>query len=173
VPQRREFLDVLRAELERQGVPYLIDERAGVAVGEKRNDLIRQATARYVSFIDDDDWISHNYGEVISDALSNNRHELDVLLFDVVTTVDNGIPRGSHLSFELGNDDLPDCYLRLPNHLMVWRREVAALEAFPAVNKGEDAFWAGRMRPHVTRWARVHALLYFYEFLHSNTTTQR
>jgi len=173
VPQRREFLDVLRAELDRQGVPYLIDERAGVAVGEKRNSLMNQATAPYVSFIDDDDWISHNYGEVISDALSNNRNQLDVLLYDVVTTVDNGIPRGSHLSFELGNDDLPDCYLRLPNHLMVWRREVAAKEAFPAVNKGEDGDWARRVRAHVTRSARVHALLYFYEFLYSNTTTQR
>jgi len=173
VPQRRDFLDILLPELTRQGVTYLVDERPGVSVGDKRNDLIRRSEAPYLTFIDDDDWVSHNYAEVISDALANNRHAIDVLLYDVVTTVDDGYPRGSFLSFDLGNQDLPDCYLRTPNHLMVWRREIAAREPFPSVNKGEDAHWAGRMRGHVGRWARVRALLYFYESLWSNTTTQR
>jgi len=173
VPQRREFLELLLAELSRQGVSCLVDERVGVSVGDKRNDLIRASRAPYVTFVDDDDWISHNYAEVISDALLNNRCELDVLLYDVVTTVENELPKGSFLSFELGNRDLPDCYLRLPNHLMVWRRQVAGMERFPSVNKGEDGDWAGRMRAHVARWARVRCLLYFYESLWSNTTTQR
>jgi hypothetical protein len=173
LPQRRAFLDVLLPELSRQGVPHLIDDRVGLSVGDKRNDLIRRAEAPYVTFVDDDDWISHNYAETISDALAVNRRELDVLLYDVVTTVEGGYPRGAFLSFAMGNEDLPDCYLRAPNHLMVWRREIAAREPFPSVNKGEDAHWAGRMRAHVGRWARVRALLYFYEFLWSNTVAQR
>lgn len=173
VPQRREFLELLLAELTRQGVPFLVDDRPGLSVGQKRNELIDRASAPYVTFVDDDDWVSHNYGEVISDALLNNRGQLDTLLYDVVTTVDDGMPRGSFLSFDLDSTDLPDCYLRIPNHLMVWRRELATRERFPPINKGEDADWANRMRRHVGRWARVRGLLYFYEFLYSNTTTQR
>jgi hypothetical protein len=173
IPQRREFLDVLTAELTRQGISFLLDERIDVSVGEKRNQLIARATAPYVTFVDDDDWVSHNYGELILDAIRNNGHQMDVILYDVVTTVDDDMPRGSYLSFELGNDNLPDCFLRLPNHLMVWRRAVAAAESFPTVSRGEDSDWAARMRRHVSRWARIHALLYFYEFLWSRTATQK
>jgi hypothetical protein len=170
VPQRREFLDLLVAELTRQGVPFLVDDRPGLSVGDKRNALIERSTAPYITFVDDDDWLSHNYGEVLSDAIANNHSELDAILYDVVTTIDNESPRGCFLSFELGNRDLPDCYLRLPNHLMVWKRTHAVKERFPSVSKGEDEHWAPRMREHVVSWARVHALLYFYEFLRSNTT---
>jgi hypothetical protein len=173
VPQRREFLDLLLAELGRQGVSVLVDERVGLPVGQKRNDLLGRATGRYVTFIDDDDWVSHDYVEVISDAIVHNRRDLDVLLYDSLVTVESELPRPSFYSFEQGSTDLPDCYIRLPNHLMVWRREVASKEAFPAINRGEDANWAGRMGAHVGRWARVHAFLYFYEFLWSSTTTQR
>jgi hypothetical protein len=154
-------------------VPFLVDDRPGLSVGDKRNALIERSTAPYITFVDDDDWLSHNYGEVLSDAITNNHGELDAILYDVVTTVDNESPRGCFLSFELGNRDLPDCYLRLPIHLMVWKRTHAVKERFPSVSKGEDAHWAPRMREHVVRWARVHTLLYFYEFLRSNTTTQR
>ena len=103
-----------------------------------------------MTFVDDDGWVSHNYAEVISDALTNNRSELDVLLYDVVATVESELPRGLFLSFDLGNSDLPDCYLRLPNHLMVWRRDVVLREPFAPLNKGEDADWAGRLRAHVS-----------------------
>jgi hypothetical protein len=173
VQQRREMLDVLVDELTRQGVPFLIDDRTGVPVGDKRNQLIERATAPYVTFVDDDDWISHHYGEVIGDALAANRHGIDVLLYDVLTSFDAAPPRPSMLTFDLGYANLPDCYLRLPNHLMVWKREVAGRERFPSKNTGEDAEWAARMGAHVSSWARVRGFLYFYEFLWASTTTQR
>jgi len=173
VPQRREFLELLLVELTRQGVPFLVDDRMGISVGQKRNELIQRSTGPFLTFIDDDDWIAHKYGEIISEALANNRHELDVLLYDQIIANDQDPPKSVFYSFELGNKDLRDCYLRLPNHLMVWRRDVALKESFPPVSRGEDADWATRMRAHAPRWARVRAVLYFYEFLWSNTTTQR
>jgi hypothetical protein len=173
VPQRREYLEILLPELERQGVPFLVDDRVGVPVGQKRNDLVQRSTGPYVTFVDDDDWVSHNYAEAISDALLHNRRELDVLLYDSLVTCDSALPKASYYSFELGTRDTPDCFLRPPNHLMVWRRDVALKEPFPAINRGEDAQWAAQMAAHVGRWARIHAFLYFYEFQWAASTTQR
>jgi len=167
------MLDVLFEELTRQGLPFLIDDRIGVPVGDKRNQLIERATAPYVTFVDDDDWISHHYGEIIGDALAANRHGIDVLLYDVLTSIDAAPPRPSMLTFDLGHADLPDCYLRPPNHLMVWKREVAGRERFLSKNAGADADWAARMGPHVSAWARVRGFLYFHELLWDSTTTQR
>lgn len=173
LPRRKPFLDLLLQELDRQGVSYLVDDREGVSVGEKRNHLIASSSAPYVTFVDDDDWISHRYAETIADALTRNRMSLDVLLYDVLTMVNNETPRGSILTFEHGNQNLPDCYLRVPNHLMVWKRETALKEKFAAINRGEDADWANRMVKHAAQWARVDGLLYFYEYMLSNTTTQK
>ena len=72
MPQRREYLELLLPELERQGVPHLVDDRVGVPVGQKRNDLVQRSTGPYVTFVDDDDWVSHNYAEAISDAASTS-----------------------------------------------------------------------------------------------------
>jgi hypothetical protein len=160
---RRELLDLLTVELDRQGVSYLVDEREGVPVGDRRNDLVARATAPYVAFAGDDGWVSHNYGEIVGDALENNHHQLDALFFDVLATAGDGPPRASHVSVDEGNQDLPDCDIRVPNHLMVWRREVAARAPFPPAPEAWDLGWAGRVRPQVARWARSHALLYFWE----------
>lgn len=173
LPQRKPFLDILTQELARQGIGFVVDDRVGVSVGDKRNDLITRATAPYCTFVDDDDWISHHYGEWIADTLVNNKMSLDVVLYDVLTTVNNEPPRGSVLTFDLGNQNLADCFLRVPNHLMVWKRETAAKERFQSINRGEDSDWANRMTRHAHRWARIHGLLYFYEYLISNTTTQK
>jgi FkbM family methyltransferase len=173
IPARRQFLELLTAELTRQGVPFLIDDRTGVTVGEKRTQLMARATAPYLSFVDDDDWVSHNYGEIIRDAIVNNRHEMDAILYDMVTTVGDAMPRATILSFEHEHQDLEDCYLRLPNHIMVWKSDVARREPFAAINNFEDTDWARRMRAHPVRWARLRGFLYFYEFLWSNTATQR
>jgi hypothetical protein len=163
--QERECAELLTAELTRQGISFLVDERPDASRGDKRNHLVAQATASYVTFIDGADWISHNYGEVITDAIVNNGHAMDLILHDVVTTVDGEMPRASFFSFDVEDADLPDCYLRRPNHLMVWKREMALKEAFTAEDGEDDAEWSLRMRPHVGRWARVRALLRFREVL--------
>src|SRR4029079_16699986 len=96
------------------------------------------------TFMDDETWISHNYGELVADAIANNGGSLDVILHDAVSTEGDGKPRSTFFSFDRDAADLPDCRLRRPDHSMVWRRDVAADQ-------------------QAARWARIHGLLRFHE----------
>jgi hypothetical protein len=145
VPERRAFLDLLTAELARQGISFLIDDRPGDD-GDGRARLAARATARYVTFMDDDVWVSHNYGELVGDAIANNADAPDVILHDVVSTDGGGRPRPTHFSFEREAADLPECRLRAPDHSMVWKREIA-------------------MSRQAAGWARIRGLIRFHEAL--------
>jgi hypothetical protein len=94
--------------------------------------------------MDDDTWVSHNYGELIADAIANNGGAPDAILHDLVAANGDGAPKPTFLSFEREPTELPDCSVRAPDHSMVWRREVAATL-------------------RATTWTRVRGLLRFQE----------
>ena len=143
-PERRASFELLAAELTRQGVSFLVDDRAHVPAEDTRDELVSRAACRYVTFMDDDTWVSHNYGELIADAIANNGDDPHVVLHDVVDADRDGVPRPTFLSFEREPAELPDCRVRAPDHSMVWKREVAtSLRA--------------------TSWARIRGLLRFHE----------
>jgi len=108
--------------------------------------LAARATARYVTFMDDDVWVSHDYGELVGDAIANNADAPDAILHDVVSTDGGGRPGPTHFSFEREAADLPECRLRAPDHSMVWRREIA-------INR------------QAASWARIRGLIRFHEAL--------
>jgi hypothetical protein len=162
-PGRGAFLELLAAELARQGMPFLVDDRPGVPAGEKRNHLIARATAPYVTFLDDADWVAHNYAEAIGDALAGNGDGVDAILHDVLATVEGAPPKPTFFALDRAEADLADCRIRAPDASMVWRREVALREPFPPEGAMADADWPARMRPHLTRWGRVRGLLRFHE----------
>jgi hypothetical protein len=171
-PDRRAFLELLTAELARQGIAYLVDDRAAVVAADKRNDLVARASAGYVTFADDDEWVSHNYGELIADAIASNGDRVEAIVHDAVDSVGQGeVPKAVFFSVD-GEPDEPNepneanaggCCVRAPDHSIVWRRDVALREAFAAEADGDDRAWSQRMRPHLTRWARVRGLLRFRE----------
>jgi hypothetical protein len=142
-PERGAFLELLTAELARQGVSFVIDD-GPAGDGDTRARLAARATARYVTFMDDDVWPSHNYGELVADAIANNAGAVDAILHDAVTTDGAGRPSPTHFSFEREPADLPDCRLRAPDHSMVWRREIA-------------------LNGQAASWARIRGLLRFHE----------
>ena len=143
-PGHRAALDLLAAELARQGISFLVDDRVDLPVDDRRARLLARSSSRYVTFMDDDTWMSHNYGELVADAIANNGGSVDVILHDAVSTDGDGTPRPTFFSFDRQAADLPDCRLRPPDQSMVWRRELAA---------GRQA----------ACWARIHGLLRFHE----------
>jgi hypothetical protein len=143
-PERHAHLALLLAELARQGLSPLVDDRAAVSVDKKQADLLSRATGPYVTFMDDDTWISHNYGELVGDAIANNGDVVDVILHDAVSTAAGGVPSPMFFSLERGAADLPDCRLRPPDGSMVWRREIA-------------------ISRQAASWARIRGLLRFHE----------
>jgi hypothetical protein len=144
IPERCQFFELLTAELARQGVTFLSDARRDVSEANKHAVLLARATARYVTFMDDDTWVSHNYGELVADAIAHNRAGPDVILHDLVGANGEGPPRPIFFSFDRAPADLPECRLSLPDHSMVWRRECAD-------------------NRRATSWARVRGFLRFHE----------
>jgi glycosyltransferase involved in cell wall biosynthesis len=109
-------------------------------VGEKRDALLRAARGRFVAFVDDDDWVSPDYIRSLLMAADESPGP-DVVTFLQEADIEGRIGR---IEFRLGNPNEPfvpgGTARRNAWHVCAWRRELAILSHFPAVNYGED--WA-------------------------------
>ncbi len=168
---REEFLWLLTAELKRQGIQYILDEREDVSVGEKRNNLIKLATAKFISFIDSDDWCSHDYREKIEEAITHNPN-INCYKFYVMTNVNNNKPKLSVFNTE-GINSEDEVYHRSVNHLCVWDRQALADIKFPNISRGEDSSFAKDVLPLAKSSMMIPSVLYFYEYQNSTTETQK
>lgn len=177
VPGRERKLERLLATLDpqvrdRTDVELLVlrDNRR-MTIGEKRNKMIVIARGLYVSFIDDDDAVAADYVEAICAALRADAP--DVVCF-TVDVVGRGRRRLCRYHPDITHENLPTEYRRKPNHLMVWRREIAATVPFQPVRFGEDTEWAERASVHAREVTAIERVLYTYQYdRHDNSRTSR
>lgn len=170
--KRAKMLAALTAELNRQRAQYgLIDDveilssvdGGAMSIGGKRNHLMRQATGKYVCYVDDDDSVSDDYLYLMVNAC---RLQPEV---DCVGIVGDILWRGEHCSFvhsiiysewkyEGGQ------FFRPPNHLNPVKREIAMRFPFVEKNKGEDFDYSCAMQRAgaLQSEAMVPATVYFY-----------
>ena len=151
IPHRHEQLCSLLAELDRQaqpgfGVVVCRDnlERAGIASYEKWQDLADAATADYISYAGDDDWVSPNFVAQIMTAL--DEHQPDYVGFPVRFTEDGQErPLVMHsLRYPCWNDSP---MTRDIVHQNPMRRELSLLARWGTwKTAGEDADWAAAIR---------------------------
>jgi hypothetical protein len=106
-------------------------------IGAKRQDLIMKAKGKYMSFVDDDDFLTDAYFE---DALATIEQEYHVCRL-----------RGQIATYTFTHSientlDKPMCegnvFLRPPNHLNVLLSEIGKLIQFKDVARGEDLDWS-------------------------------
>ena len=162
IPGREEYLTILKSELERQGVTVLIDDRPSITIGEKRNNLIQACQTKYFTFIDDDDWISHNYVQKIVQRIHNGR-DYDLINFYALFK-SRADQRLVIYNSDFENENLPKVFKRKSNHLMCWRTEHVRDYKFQHINFGEDTIWAELASSKVERESLIDSVLYFYEF---------
>lgn len=166
LPDRKHFLQRLRNVLDKQLTPeveVLTDDRpCTVPTGAKRNDLIARAQGEYITFIDDDDLIAHEYVQLILSALKNNP--------DVVTYCGRITTNGSNpvdWIIKLGSDycTKDGKYLRWPNHLSVMKKSIIKDIKFESIWKQEDYKWSKIIHDRKILKSEVHIprQLYFYE----------
>lgn len=141
-----------------------------ISVGAKRNLLTSIAAGKYISFIDDDDVISPKYCEAILDKLKESP---DVIVFDALRYENGSVDRQVKYGKEYHRDKtVGKFHFRLPNHLMVWKTDVARKVTFKEINFGEDSRWARDMSGHIRRQARINDVLYFYLFSEKTTAVR-
>lgn len=167
VPSRQAKLTSLLLSLDAQAVHLgnveliVLRDNRKMPIGEKRNKMLQLAHGDHVAFVDDDDAVAHDYAKSITDRLRDE--DPDVLCFSVMVT-GYGPAKICRYHPSLQHANHPNEYHRKPNHLMVWRRELALREVFPSISSGEDTAWADLMVKHISTVSVIDRVLYTYQY---------
>ena len=140
-----------------------------MSIGDKRNYLLSLVNSPYFTFFDDDDYPTDMYYSEIRPALDSRA---DVITFDVLRTDGGQLDKIALYDLDYPRDfNLDDKYLRRPNHLMIWRTDVAGHVRFPSRNSGEDSEWAKLACPLAKSQHKIDKVLYLYRFDNSITSS--
>lgn len=171
LPNRENFKRRLLENLWQTGLEdcqVLTDNREGVSIGEKRNDLLNRATADYITFIDDDDLVAPNYIELVFKAIETKP---DVVGMNLIMTTDGQNAERSFHTIQCREwFDKPyifqgkKIYFRCPNHLNPVKRELALQVGFPKISMGEDKDYSYRLLPLLKTEEWIDQPIYFYLF---------
>lgn len=130
-----------------------------MSIGEKRNLLKKTARGRYIAFVDDDDKISDNY---VSALLSKIPEGCDVIVFNAMYDCPD-YRRPVVYDFSFAQDrNTEDCFYRIPNHLMCFKKEVANQQDYMHINFGEDAYYAKEIQRFIKTQSKLDEILYIY-----------
>jgi len=168
---RRDYLNRLLASLLHQsnGIDIIVDcDNGEKTIGQKRNNLLKNAIGEYVCFIDDDDLVSYNY---VSYILAGIEQGVDCCSLKGVITEDGSNPlifehSIKYNSYKTNPDSYPIRYERFPNHLNCIRSGIAKQFKFPEKNHGEDTDWATQIHKSglLEREYYIEEPIYFYEY---------
>ena len=133
--------------------------------GRKRNQLVRESTGQYFCFLDDDDFISPDYVQLLCDGCDGYVQvvSLEMLRIDI----DHGNAR-SH-TFSIYHEDKKALsrgrWEMTANHLCAWRRDIGTKVAFPDhLGYADDVFWYRPLMESglVTSEHHIDRTIYFY-----------
>lgn len=155
-----------------EGVEVLtfIDNKK-IMLGTKRNMLVNLAIGDYVVFVDDDDDVSDDYVAKIYEATKSNA---DVITFTVNVSLNNEPYKPCYYSIKYDKDyNTNDAYYRLPNHIMVIKRDICKLAPYKPILKGEDSAFSKDIKPFLKNEYQLNDVLYFYNYNQQTTETQQ
>lgn len=114
-----------------------------ITIGEKRNQLIKEAQGEYICFVDDDDMVDPNYIKFILEAV---KQQPDCVQLNGIITTDGRNPKAFKHSIKYKEyKERNGIYERPPNHLNPIKKELIKDIDFKKVNFGEDTDWALRL----------------------------
>ena len=145
------------------------------SVGQKRNEIVENATGKFICFVDDDDGVDEEYIKSIVDVIESN-DELDCIGFNGMYYT-NGQPR---MLFKHANSygghykDASGVQHRPVNHLNPVRTEIARKVKFPEKNFGEDSDYCDRLFDTglLKKEVIIDKVMYHYYWSNETTRTQ-
>ena len=130
------------------------------SVGKKRNDLIEKAKGKYVCFIDDDDFISDNYLNVI---LNHLNFDYDIVLIAISQILDGNITKTIIPSLYIDNVVSNNSIFKTNHfHLCPHKKSIAKLVLFDCINFSEDMIYSQKIVQYITNYFLVEEPLYLY-----------
>lgn len=142
-----------------------------ITTGAKRNKLLKEASGKYIAFIDDDDCIYPSY---TSELLKGCITDFDCIGFKGLITTDGKNPIHWQISKDLKDQTVKRgtriYYLRHTNHLSPVKREIALQAGFPDKSNAEDSEYSKRLKESglLLTEHNCPGLLYHYKFSRSN-----
>lgn len=176
IDQSRALADEIARQLQSLGggtaPPYLehitlLDDMTR-SVGLKRQALLDAARGDYIAFLDDDDWITPDYVQILLTAAQRGA---DVITFRQKATI-NG--KDGHIDFRIdapGDEPWQEgiTAVRKPWHVCAWKRSLVADCVFPDINDGEDIVWCQQARQRVRTGTHIDRVLHHYRFDQATT----
>lgn len=150
----------LQAEGNPVEILYLGDNKS-MSTGEKRNRLKGIARGEYVAFVDDDDEVSEEYVKQLLTVIDLPLKP-DVINFQVMYHCRDFTRPVLYSLDYLRDQNLPDRFLRIPNHLMCIKRSLALAVQYPDVSFGEDAEYARGVWKLLKTEYQINKVLYHY-----------
>lgn len=176
IPERRAMFEALLSNLKEQidtsrDIEIVFDATEKITVGEKRNKLLREANGEYVTFIDDDDRISHDYVKTIYKAI--DEFNVDCFCFNAYYSHNGGqFKVVDYSKFHKQDKNTEKAFLRIPNHLMCVKRHIALKVGFKNKSYGEDSDYAKRLLPYLKLEYKLNKVLYYYDYNDKTTKTR-
>lgn len=180
--QRKTYLNRILNQLnqqmsveQKQKVEIIVNVDDGSkSVGEKRNEVLDNASGQYVCFIDDDDLVDDKYINIIIDTIENNP-DIDCIGFEGMYYVNNQPSMKFKHANEYGGHykDFKGVQHRPVNHLNPVRTEIARQIRFPDKNYSEDTDYCDRL--HDSKLIQKEAIIKditMYHYLWSSTETR-
>lgn len=151
-------------------VLLLLDNKT-MTLGEKRNEMVRVSSGRYVVFVDDDDRIEPHYVATLLDAINSG---VDIITFGVSVSLNGDTPKLCKYSMKYEKDyNTSDAYFRIPNHICCVKRSIAIATPYKPILRGEDAAYAKDLLPKLNSEYVINDVLYHYDFDITTTVTQK
>jgi glycosyltransferase involved in cell wall biosynthesis len=148
----------------------LVDNKK-MKIGSKRNHLLSISKGEYVSFVDDDDWVSDDYVDSILEKIQEGH---DLITFDLMRYEDGKPDRVCHYTLGIERDhDTAEAYYRLPNHLMAYRRDIAIRVKYEDSSFREDSNWSIAVRSHIATHSNINKVLYNYQYSNLESESKR
>jgi glycosyltransferase involved in cell wall biosynthesis len=140
-----------------------------IPTGTKRNQLLEEATGKYVVYIDDDDTVPDYY---IEEILTASKQDCDAMAINGTMLTNGGDEKKWYISKDNPYTTLLDekgveYYLRYQNHISPIKREIANKFKFPDAYQFEDFEWATKIRYSclIKTEAKIEKPMYIYKFV--------
>ena len=148
-------------------VEILINEDENESTGTKRNQLLKEATGKYVVSVDADDEVPPYY---IQEILRAAQYDTDCIGVSGLMTTNSLDEIGWELSKDFENDTVVrngrKFYIRKTNHIAPVKRSIALLAGFPdGVSNGEDKAYSDKLNQFLKTEHKIEASpMYYYRY---------